>query len=140
MPFFGSYPPNFDGNNFVVGDLHGHRAQLFDELAHVGFDKSKDRLFCTGDLVDRGPDSFETLKLILEPWFYFVRGNHEDDLPLFLEYLHPSPEGEAAARQTGQDWVFRLSKKDRDFLKAVLLPLIEARRWCCASKASEGFG
>jgi len=126
MPFFASYPPNAGGTDFVVGDLHGHQALLFDELSRVGFDKSRDRLFCTGDLVDRGPDSLGTLKLILEPWFHFARGNHEDNLAACLEYLHLTPEGEAVARETGQDWVFRLNKQDRDFLKSVLLPQIEA--------------
>lgn len=139
MPFFESYPRNADGTDFVVGDLHGHRAQLFDELGRVGFDISKDRLFCTGDLVDRGPDSFDSLKLILEPWFHFVRGNHEDDLPLFLEYHQPNPEGEAAARKTGQDWVFRLSKQDRDFLKSVLLPQVEAAPMVLRVEGERGF-
>lgn len=139
MPFFESYPPNAEGTDYVVGDLHGHQAQLFDELGRVGFDISKDRLFCTGDLVDRGPDSFGTLKLILEPWFYFVRGNHEDDLPNFLEYLHLIPDGEVAARETGQDWVYRLSKQDLDFLKTILLQRIEAAPMVLRVEGEQGF-
>lgn len=89
--FFKSYPPNAYGHDFVVGDIHGHRQRLLDELARQGFDKEKDRLFCTGDLIDRGPDSFGTLALFFEPWFHCVRGNHEDDLPLFLEYHIRNP-------------------------------------------------
>lgn len=125
MVFFKSYPPNTHGADFVVGDLHGHGAELLDALERLGFDRSRDRLFCTGDLIDRGPDSFGALKLITEPWFYFVRGNHEDDLPLFLEYQYAAPHGEAAARETGQDWIYSLSEEDRAYLRAVLLPKIQ---------------
>lgn len=139
MPFFKSYPPNTHGTDFVVGDLHGHRKQLFDELERIGFKRSQDRLFCTGDVIDRGPDSFGTLKLILEPWFYLVRGNHEDDLPLFLAYQYATAEGKAATGETGQDWVFRLSKQDLDFLKAVLLLQIEAAPIALRVEGEHGF-
>ena len=30
-----------------------------------------------GDLIDRGPDSLQCLKLLDAPWFFAVRGNHE---------------------------------------------------------------
>lgn len=126
MPVFKSYPHNTQGNDFVVGDLHGHRKQLLAALDRIGFDHSRDRLFCTGDLIDRGPDSFGTLELVREPWFYFVRGNHESDLSLFLEYQYPVPGGEAAARESGQDWVYDLGEDALNHLKAVLLPLIGA--------------
>lgn len=41
------------------------------------FDERVDRLFCVGDLVDRGPSSFETVQLLRNDWFYAVRGNHD---------------------------------------------------------------
>jgi serine/threonine protein phosphatase 1 len=68
---------NLNGRDFVVGDIHGHLALLQSELEIVGFDKSKDRLFSVGDLIDRGPNSLQCLSLIFEPWFFAVRGNHE---------------------------------------------------------------
>lgn len=139
MPFFKNYPANTHGTDYVVGDLHGHRKQLLDELERIKFDPFHDRLFCTGDVVDRGPDSFGTLKLILEPWFYLVRGNHEDDLPLFIAHQYATAEGKAAALETGQDWVFRLSKQDLDFLKAVLLPQIEAAPIALCVEGEHGF-
>lgn len=46
-------------------------------LSDVNFDPKTDRLFSVGDLVDRGPHSEKCLHLIKEPWFYAVRGNHE---------------------------------------------------------------
>lgn len=46
-------------------------------LSYVGFDTAKDRLFSVGDLIDRGPKSLQCLKLLDAPWFFAVRGNHE---------------------------------------------------------------
>lgn len=71
---------NTVGRDFVVSDLHGHRALLDDLLAGVEFLPSKDRLISVGDLVDRGPDSPSCLELLEEPWFWAVRGNHEQML------------------------------------------------------------
>ncbi len=68
---------NTQGRDFIVGDIHGHLALLESELEIIQFDKKKDRLFSVGDLIDRGPDSLQCLGLIFEPWFFAVRGNHE---------------------------------------------------------------
>ena len=73
-------PANTKGRDFVVGDLHGHHAALESLLREACFDPSQDRVFSVGDLVDRGPESFQTLRLLQEPWFFAVRGNHEDML------------------------------------------------------------
>lgn len=69
---------NEKGRDFFVGDLHGCRALLEHHLSLVNFDKSVDRLISVGDLADRGPSSVECVELIMEPWFFAVRGNHED--------------------------------------------------------------
>lgn len=69
---------NTVGRDFAVGDIHGHFLALQTVLDNIGFDYGKDRLFSVGDLVDRGPDSEMALDWIDEPWFYAVRGNHED--------------------------------------------------------------
>lgn len=61
----------------VVGDLHGHIADLKSLLVRAGFDPQKDRVLSTGDLVDRGPDSMSCLHLLQNDWFYPVAGNHE---------------------------------------------------------------
>ena len=44
----------------------------------MGFDPVGDRLFSVGDLIDRGPESEESLAWTGNPWFYAVQGNHED--------------------------------------------------------------
>lgn len=70
-------PINSRGRDFVVGDLHGEIAQLREQLFNLKFDPSVDRLFSVGDLIDRGTDCLETLRLLDEPWFFPVQGNHE---------------------------------------------------------------
>ncbi len=69
---------NPHGRDFVVGDLHGCIAEFDTLLKRLKFDFQKDRMFSVGDLVDRGPDSMACLRLLKEPWFFAVKGNHED--------------------------------------------------------------
>jgi len=71
---------NTIGRDFVVGDIHGCYDQLMNALSYEGFNRSNDRLFSVGDIIDRGPDSEKCLKLLQEPWFHMVRGNHEEML------------------------------------------------------------
>ena len=71
-------PVNVDGRDFVVGDLHGCYDELIKLLKYVNFDPKKDRLFSTGDLLDRGPKSIECLSLLNKSWFFPVMGNHEE--------------------------------------------------------------
>lgn len=79
------FPTNPSGRDFVVGDLHGCLDLLQAQLERVGFDTGCGRLFSVGDLVDRGPDSMGCLRLLREPWFHAVRGNHED---MLLDYAY----------------------------------------------------
>jgi serine/threonine protein phosphatase 1 len=71
-------PENTVGRDYIVGDLHGMVSLLSKILEHVNFDKTKDRLISVGDLVDRGTNSTSALKLLDQPWFHAVLGNHED--------------------------------------------------------------
>lgn len=71
------YEANTEGTDWVVGDIHGMYNMLMDKLDEVGFDKTKDRLFCVGDMIDRGPDSAKCVDLLDRPWFFSVIGNHE---------------------------------------------------------------
>ena len=81
-------PTNSQGKDYIVGDLHGCFSLLELLLEAVQFDKSRDRLFSVGDLIDRGPDSLRCLQLLEEPWFFAVRGNHETMMmEFFLPYL-----------------------------------------------------
>lgn len=71
------FPANTLGRDFVVGDIHGCTTEFRALLDSAEFDAAKDRVFSVGDLVDRGPDSMGALRLISEPWFFPVMGNHE---------------------------------------------------------------
>ena len=70
-------PKNESGRDFVVGDIHGYVSRLMQQLDVVGFNPLTDRVICTGDLIDRGPESADALNLLDEDWFYSVMGNHE---------------------------------------------------------------
>jgi serine/threonine protein phosphatase 1 len=72
--------PNRTGRDFILGDLHGAFPFLQALLSHAHFDEHHDRLIATGDLFDRGPAALDCLTLPDKPWFYAVRGNHEDAL------------------------------------------------------------
>lgn len=73
-------PINEVGRDFVVGDIHGCQGQLAQALKEVEFDTRCDRLFCVGDLIDRGPHNEVALNLLAHSCVYAVRGNHEDML------------------------------------------------------------
>lgn len=64
-------------SNFIVGDIHGCYDLLMKKLEEVSFDFKKDTLYSVGDIIDRGPDSLKCLRLVKEPWFEMVVGNHE---------------------------------------------------------------
>jgi bis(5'-nucleosyl)-tetraphosphatase (symmetrical) len=64
---------------YAVGDLQGCLEPLKCLLAHVDFDPSKDRLWLVGDLVNRGPQSLETLRYLynIRESVVCVLGNHD---------------------------------------------------------------
>ena len=72
------YARNSYGCDFVVGDIHGCYDALRRALDDVDFVPETDRLFSVGDLIDRGPQSIETLNWLSKPWFHACIGNHED--------------------------------------------------------------
>jgi len=76
-PYHLHLPANTSGRDFFLGDPHGRLDSVLLALGEAGFEPQTDRVICVGDLVDRGPNSFELLKLTRQPWFFAVRGNHE---------------------------------------------------------------
>lgn len=71
------YDANVRGKDYIIGDLHGLYTPLMDALTKLKFNRSVDRLFSVGDLIDRGPESFECANLVYEDWVKVSIGNHE---------------------------------------------------------------
>ena len=105
------------GRMFVCGDIHGCYDQLMDALARVGFDKASDKLFALGDLVDRGPKSEKCVRLLDEPWFESIKGNHE-------VLMEEAASGNAEMHIiNGGGWFALLDQAVRDELAAMVADL-----------------
>lgn len=64
---------------YAVGDLQGCLTPLECLLERVAFDPARDRLWLVGDLVNRGPQSLETLRFLyaIRDSLTCVLGNHD---------------------------------------------------------------
>ena len=81
---------------YVVGDLQGCLQPLKCLLNDVGFNPAHDVLWCTGDLINRGPESLATLRFIysLGDACVTVLGNHDLHLLAVANGLAESKRGD----------------------------------------------
>ncbi len=72
--------------HYIIGDIHGCYDELQQLLKLINF-TTQDKLWCTGDLINVGPRSLDTLRFLylLGDNFNFTLGNHEISL-LALAY------------------------------------------------------
>jgi serine/threonine protein phosphatase 1 len=95
---------------FVIGDIHGRRAQLSMLLEALPRDGASDSLVFLGDLIDRGPDAPGVVSDILglqranPQRVITLRGNHEQMMLDFIDedsrlWLSPVTGGEQTFQQ-----------------------------------------
>ena len=65
--------------NYAVGDIQGCYKEFDKGLKKINFNEKKDRLWISGDLINRGPDSLKTLEKIysIRSSVNIVLGNHD---------------------------------------------------------------
>ena len=67
-----------DHNVWAIGDVHGFSVTL-EALLDACDLSMNDRVVLLGDLIDRGPDSFDVVRIArCDPRIQCVKGNHED--------------------------------------------------------------
>ena len=91
----------------MCGDIHGCYDDLEQNLRKIRFTPSRDRMFCTGDLFDRGPRSRDALDYLNKDWFFPVCGNHED---MFLEWYTVHACNRHYSYRNGSDWLLHEKK------------------------------
>lgn len=99
---------------YAIGDVQGCYVELQQLLEQIRFDPAQDKLWLVGDLVNRGPDSLQVLRLIrsLGDSAITVLGNHD---------LHLLAVAEGAAELHRSDTLDEvLSAPDRDEVLAWL--------------------
>lgn len=96
---------------YAIGDIQGCRTELEQLLAVLRFKPDRDELWFVGDLVNRGPDSVGTLRLVksLGANAIVVLGNHD------LHLLAVALGGERATKR-GDTLDDVLEARDRDSL------------------------
>lgn len=86
----------------VIGDIHGMFQELKALLSQVG---PVDEIISCGDIIDRGPDSYETIKFCQENNIKVCLGNHElMAIEAIENYLDPSVTSFKRLGLTSSDW------------------------------------
>ncbi|MCE4405046.1 protein-serine/threonine phosphatase, partial [Escherichia coli] len=101
---------------WVVGDIHGEYQLLQSRLHQLSFCPETDLLISVGDNIDRGPESLDVLRLLNQPWFISVKGNHE---AMALDAFATGDGNVWLA--SGGDWFFDLNDSEQKEATDLLL-------------------
>jgi len=85
----------------VIGDIHGCFYTLKQLVEKIRNKYSDIKIFCVGDLVDRGNYSYEVIEFVLSEQISFTPGNHD----LMFYYFFNDPDS-----QMGKTWSFNGSE------------------------------
>nr|WP_257384752.1 symmetrical bis(5'-nucleosyl)-tetraphosphatase [Snodgrassella alvi] len=79
MAVFPDQQEGLDMAQYVIGDIQGCLAEFQSLLAKIDFNPGTDTLWLTGDLVNRGPQSLATLRLVKQHdgCMQTILGNHD---------------------------------------------------------------
>ncbi|MEM1368599.1 MAG: metallophosphoesterase family protein [Cyanobacteria bacterium P01_H01_bin.15] len=82
----------------IIGDVHGHYDALMSLVEKID-PRGNDQLYFLGDLIDRGPQSADVVRFVMENQYPCLLGNHEEMLLFAI-----SPSGEIN-REALQNWL-----------------------------------
>lgn len=91
---------------YAIGDVQGCYAPLCRLLEKINYDPAADRLWFTGDLINRGPDSLKTLRFIHDLQPTVVLGNHD------LHYLAVTLGAQSIAKKDTFDDLLNAEEND----------------------------
>jgi hypothetical protein len=97
----------------VIGDVHGCYDEMLDlyEKARQQHGQEFDAVICVGDLVNKGPKSYQALQHVrTQPNWYTVRGNHEEGA---LRYMNRQGSEENNNKYA---WTSQLTNEDIEWL------------------------
>lgn len=118
-----SFAMNRIGRDLAIGDIHGCFEAVESVLQMVRFDGKVDRLFCVGDLIDRGPQSDQVLAWLDQPWLHAIMGNHEQ---MAWRSVKGIPFDRRFHQMNGGEWLELLPTDEQVGIAAQLsaLPLV----------------
>lgn len=116
-------PWNCKGFDYVVGDIHGQFSNLEKKLKSIGFNPSADRLFCCGDLVDRGEESPRVTEFLQKDWFFSVRGNHDEFVLRSFFNEEGFDNNRWAGEVNGGSWWFDLDQEKKSEIAYMIAKL-----------------